>query len=133
VWVFTHDFSAHTESVWFGSIGGQFIGAPLPATIDSCATVNAVSASSGSNIWGWAITPSHVWEAVHWDGHTWTQVKVVHYSHGVWKTYAAPTSPVGPIYMSAIALIPGTRALWGVGTIQSGGLSTKGSVIIKFG
>jgi hypothetical protein len=57
----------------------------------------------------------------------------VHYSRGTWKTYAAPTSPVGPIFISAIALIPGTRSLWGVGTIQSGGFTTKGSVIIKFG
>jgi hypothetical protein len=76
VWVFTHDFNASTESVWFGGIGQKFIGAPFPATIDSCSPVNAVSASSGSNIWGWAITPSHVWEAVHWNGATWTEVKV---------------------------------------------------------
>jgi hypothetical protein len=55
----------------------------------------------------------------------------VHYGGGVWKTYPAPTSPAGPVSIAAIALIPGTRSLWGAGSIV-GVSSSKGGVIVKF-
>jgi hypothetical protein len=56
----------------------------------------------------------------------------VHYHGGTWTTVAAPVSRLGPILISAIALIPGTRSLWGVGSIQKS-QSSVGGVIIKFG
>jgi hypothetical protein len=56
----------------------------------------------------------------------------VHYHRGVWTTVAAPTSRLGFLQISAIAHIPGTRSLWGVGTIVKGENSVGGA-IIKFG
>jgi hypothetical protein len=220
-WVFTHNFNENANTVFFFN-GSGFNDNPFPATIDSCGSVNAVSASSRSNIWGWAITPAtpHKWEAVHYNGTTWQEVPVpatllrpkgcpgqilaesaknvwgtvigesglsgpmdllhwdgkswhrvggrrpagdltgpiapdghgglwlyaerskkiapffvpffVHYGGGIWKTYPAPTSPVGPVVITAIALIPGTRSVWGVGLIQGIQIS-KGAVVVKFG
>jgi len=56
----------------------------------------------------------------------------VHYGGGVWKAYPVPTSPAGAVSITAIALIPGTRSLWGAGSII-GKSGYKGGVIIKFG
>jgi hypothetical protein len=56
----------------------------------------------------------------------------VHYGGGVWKAYAVPTSPLGPVEITAMALIPGTKSLWGVGYIPSKTAYVAG-VIVKFG
>jgi hypothetical protein len=221
-WVITYNFNTKTETSWFYT-GTAFNDAPFPFNFTSCG-VNGLSASSPSNVWGWDQDPvTFRWNAVHFDGKTWTLVPIppkllgptvakqcpeqilaesaknvwgtvqelngltgpivlvhwngkawhragghppagdlagpiapdghgglwlyafrhkktfpffapffVHYGGGVWKTYPAPTSPLGAVQISAIALIPGTRSLWGAGAIfdKSGFL---GGVILKFG
>src|SRR5262249_34150848 len=56
----------------------------------------------------------------------------IHCSGGSWHTYAAPTSRLGLVRVGAIALIPGTRTLWGVGTIE-GNSASAGAVVLAFG
>jgi len=56
----------------------------------------------------------------------------VHYRGGAFTTQAAPASPLGTLSIDAIALIPGTRSLWGVGWIE-GKSGSAGGVIVKFG
>lgn len=56
----------------------------------------------------------------------------LHYLKGKWTSFTAPTSPVGLVSISALALIPGTTSLWAVGAIQKP-MTNLGGVIEKFG
>lgn len=55
----------------------------------------------------------------------------LHYAKGKWTSFAAPTSTLGPISISALELIPGTRSIWAVGGILSG-QTLLGGVIEQF-
>jgi len=56
-----------------------------------------------------------------------------HYSGGKWTRYSLPASPFGPIALSAMHLIPGTRSVIAVGQLSPVFGTTKGSVILKYG
>lgn len=205
--VFTFNFTTMQEKV-HSFIGTKSTSRVLPAEVDGDSSVNLVSASSGSNIWAWSFDPVlHHWQSLHFDGKTWTVVKVpsalipspagpaqilalsptnvwgtvvpntashpiillhwngtawheaagtppagellgpiasdgqgglwlaaaraltkppflkpffLHYSGGKFTTVAAPTSSLGPIFIKALAQIPGTKSVYAVGSVQSG-------------
>lgn len=59
---------------------------------------------------------------------------ILHYLNGTWTTYHVPSDPAGVISLNGLSLVPGTRALWGVGVLGRTALgSTKGAVIVKYG
>lgn len=55
---------------------------------------------------------------------------LAHYRHGTWTQSAVPGSPVT---VTALALVPGTRALWGSGTAGPQAGSSGGAVILRYG
>jgi hypothetical protein len=55
-----------------------------------------------------------------------------HYLQGTWTTVAQPSDVLGAIKLSALALIPRTQSMLGVGTAFTG-LGTNGAAIFKYG
>jgi hypothetical protein len=212
--VFTFDFTTQQPAVNYVN-GTTWTSKVLPIEVDADGFVNAVSESSGSNIWTLAFDPGlHRWETMHFDGTMWSVVTVpkalipspaglaqivalspsnvwgtvtnntsgplillhwngtvwrkaagspptgellgaiasdgqggvwlyatkpiskppfvkpffVHYAHGKWTIVAAPTSPLGVVFISALALIPGTRSLWAVGSIRTAESTVAGAI-----
>lgn len=56
-----------------------------------------------------------------------------HYSGGIWTRKPLPGVPGGAISVSALDLIPGTRSLWGTGSVNAGFASSSATVILKYG
>jgi hypothetical protein len=55
---------------------------------------------------------------------------LAHYRRGTWTQSAVPGSPVT---VTALALVPGTRRLWGSGTVGPGSGASHGAVILQYG
>jgi hypothetical protein len=56
-----------------------------------------------------------------------------HYRAGTWTRQRLPAVPGGAVSMTALALIPGTRSVWGTGTFGPEFEATAGAVILKYG
>lgn len=57
----------------------------------------------------------------------------LHYAKGVWTRAASPADAGQAITLSALALIPGTRALLGVGVFGQTFVAENGAVIVRYG
>ena len=60
--------------------------------------------------------------------------EILHYGNGTWSRVAAPRQASESLQPAALAWIPGTRSVWGIGSeIPTGSAAAAPSVILKYG
>ena len=88
--------------------------------IPAAALLGPAAADGQGGLWLSAETPAYA----HY---------LAHYRNGQWTRVAVPAAAQGAVSVASLGLIPGTRALWGVGAAAPGFGTSQGAVILGYG
>lgn len=130
---------------------------PLGARTDGT-VAGGVLAFSSTNVWVAGADSTGRGLLLHWNGKTWAKKpapvnyvlsdlvydgngglwmlagqKFVHYKSGKWTTSAVPGKNGLRSEIAALARVPKTTSIWGVGALVNENLINKSSVVLKYG
>jgi hypothetical protein len=89
--------------------------------IPAAALLGPVASDGQGGLWLSAETPAYA-------------PYLAHYRNGHWTRVTVPAAAQGAVSVASLALIPGTRTLWGAGAVAAGGFgTTKGAAILAYG
>ena len=89
--------------------------------IPAAALLGPVAAGGQGGLWLSAETPAYA-------------PYLAQYRNGHWTRVTVPAAAQGAVSVASLALIPGTRTLWGAGAVATGGFgTTKGAAILAYG
>jgi hypothetical protein len=92
----------------------------VTAGIPAAALLGPVASDGHGGLWLYAETPTYI-------------PFLAHYLSGKWTRAAVPAAPQGSVSITSLALIPGTRTLWGVGAVGAAFNTSKGAAILGYG